>query len=441
MNWQPYPAYKDPGVEWLGEIPEHWQMIRLKFVAAVNMGQSPSSDDCNLNGEGPPFLQGNAEFGSRHPTPKQYCPVANKHAATGDLLLSVRAPVGALNIADQFYGIGRGLCAITPANKHLDREYVWYLLQVTRTELDVEATGSTYDAVSTDEVANMRCTIPPLFEQRAIAAFLDRETARLDALVARQERLIELLQEKRAALISHAVTKGLNPTVPMKDSGIPWLGEIPAHWEVQRLKNVLQGGLVNGLFKKKDQYGSGTKLVNVVDLYQNDFLIDFDSLDRIEADAQELQRYSVQSGDIFFVRSSLKLEGVAASACMIDIPEPTVFECHLVRVRPSQDRMQPKYLINYLNSSLVRQRLVSLAKTTTMTTISQPQLATLEVIVPPLEEQQAIATHLDRETAKIDALIAKVRETIERLREYRTALISAAVTGKIDVRQEVVVNV
>lgn len=186
---------------------------------------------------------------------------------------------------------------------------------------------------------------------------------------------------------------GLTPTASLigkwkpypayKDSGVKWLGEIPEHWEVKRLKNAAQNGFVNGLFKKKDQFGSGTKLVNVVNLYRDNFLIDFESLDRVETAQEEYEAFKVLPGDIFFVRSSLKLEGVGSSASITEIPEPTVFECHIVR-------------------------------------------------------QHSIATYLNRETDKIDALISRIRENIEKLKEYSTALISAAVTGKIDVREATV---
>src|SRR5206468_1630397 len=152
---------------------------------------------------------------------------------------------------------------------------------------------------------------------------------------------------------------------------------------------------------KKDQFGSGTKLVNVADLYRGNFLIDFDSLDRVETEQDEYETFKVSSGDIFFVRSSLKLEGVGSSASIIEVPEPTVFECHVVRINPSSKLVISKYLINYLNSPLVRQRLVALAETTTMTTIAQPGLASLEIIVPPTSEQNITAIYLDRETAKI----------------------------------------
>ena len=223
----------------------------------------------------------------------------------------------------------------------------------------------------------------------------------------------------------------------MKPSGLEWIEEIPAHWKIKQLKHMVQGGLTNGLFKKKDQFGSGVKLINVIDMYQDDFLVRFEELDRVEAEPHEVERYAVEPGDIFFVRSSLKLEGVAASACIADVPESTVFECHLVRLQPCPRQVLSKYLINYLNSTKTRQRLITLANTVTMATISQPKLASIEIILPPLSEQQTIVDNLDQKTREINYLISTEQRKIDLLKEYRQSLISEAVTGKIDVRNEV----
>jgi len=212
----------------------------LKRVALLNMGQSPPSEDYNQAGLGLPFLQGNADFGARYPLATTFCKTPKKICQTGDLLVSVRAPVGALNSADQPYGIGRGLCAITSIPGRLDQTFLLWALEGTRSELHAVSTGSTYDAVDLDDLGSLRIPLPPLPTQRAIANFLDRKTAALDGLIARKERLLELLAERRAALIHRAVTRGLDPDVPLKDSGVPWIGEIPAHWEVKRLKHVLQ---------------------------------------------------------------------------------------------------------------------------------------------------------------------------------------------------------
>lgn len=201
---------KDSGIELLGKMPEHWKVIRLKFIAKVNMGQSPVSEECNMDGLGTPFLQGNAEFGTRNPTPKLFCSTAKKHSYQKDFLLSVRAPVGALNIADQEYGIGRGLCAITPDIEQLEHAYAWYLLHVVRNGLNIVATGSTYDAVTTGQVGSMNCILPSIPEQHAIVSFLDRETAKLDTLIAYNRDVIEKLREFRTRLISDVVTGKLD---------------------------------------------------------------------------------------------------------------------------------------------------------------------------------------------------------------------------------------
>ncbi|MYA55837.1 hypothetical protein F4X88_06050 [Candidatus Poribacteria bacterium] len=204
--WVYLSEYKESGVEWVGEIPKYWEVKRLKYVADLNMGQSPPSEEYNSDQIGTPFLQGNAEFGLHHPTPKIYCPTAKKYARPGDILLSVRAPVGAINIVDQGYGIGRGLCAIRSRINQLERHYAKYLLEVVRTELHVVATGSTYDAVAVDDISNLTCVVPPLSEQAQIADLLDHKTQRIDDLIATEQRKIELLKEYRQSLIFEAVT-------------------------------------------------------------------------------------------------------------------------------------------------------------------------------------------------------------------------------------------
>jgi type I restriction enzyme S subunit len=204
-KWQPYPTYKDSGVEWLGKIPEHWEVKKLKYISYLTMGQSPSSDDYNHEGYGSPFLQGNAEFGNRHPQAKIFCATVNKYAEKGDILISVRAPVGALNEADTRYGIGRGLCSIRPRDIII-RQFAWYLIQVVKVELNFLSTGSTYEAVAVTDISNLSCLLPPLPEQQKIAQFLDRETSKIDNLITKTRTSIDHLKEYRTALISAAVT-------------------------------------------------------------------------------------------------------------------------------------------------------------------------------------------------------------------------------------------
>ena len=421
-----YPEYKPSGVEWLGEIPGHWKLMRLKFVSWVNMGQSPSSEDCNSEGSGEPFLQGNAEFGEQYPTAKLYCPNAPKHAPARSYLLSVRAPVGALNIADQRYGIGRGLCAIVPDNEYLENSFCFYLIEVAKTELHSKATGSTYDAVSAEDVRNMGGVVPPLPEQRAIAAFLDRETARIDALVAKKERLVELLQEKRAALISHAVTKGLDSGVEMKDSGVEWLGEIPGHWETRKINHLFRY-IGSGTTPRSDDFGwydGHIPWVTSAELRENVItdtekkvthaaLREFSGLKLYRPGTLLVAMYGATIGRL----GILGVEATVNQAC-----------CALSGPLETHKRFVFYWLWAHKGA------IICLSVGGGQPNIGQETIRQLRISLPPLPEQRGIAAFLDRETARIDALVAKVGEAIERLREYRTALISAAVTGKIDVR-------
>lgn len=219
-----------------------------------------------------------------------------------------------------------------------------------------------------------------------------------------------------------------------KDSGVEWLGQIPAHWSSTRLRFLLSEGFANGLFKKKDEWGTGTRIINVFDVYTADDLVDEKSLDRVECSESEAERYSAEYGDFFFVRSSLKLEGIGKSATLLDAEESMVFECHLVRGRPDLEFVSPKFLNYYLNCDLARQDLISKANQVTMTTIDQSKFKDLWISIPDLDEQDAIARFLDYETTQIDELIAEQEALIEKFKEYRTALITNAVTGAIDVR-------
>lgn len=428
--FRPHPQYKDSGVEWLGKIPAHWEARRLKYLSRIIMGQSPPSDIVNTFGEGLPFLQGNADFGSEHPTARTYCPYPPKVAAPEDILISVRAPVGAINSADREYGIGRGLCAIRPFVRQLGRRYCSYFLQVARSQLDSIAKGSTYDAVSADDVSCLMLSVPSIEEQHRISYFLDREMARIDALIEKKERLIELLQENRTALITQAVTKGLDPTVPMKDSGVEWLGKIPAHWGFKRLKRIVE-------FR-----GGGTPSKDNLDYWHGDILwvspkdmkvsVVMDTEDKITPQAvRESATKLVPAGAVLLVvRSGILMHSipVALSGRKLTLNQD------LKALIPRSDLL-PEYLF-YLISGMQRKLLAEWKKEgATVESLEIDLVAQTQTPLPDEGEQHGIAAFLDRQTAKIDALMSKIREAITSLREYRTALISAVVTGKIDVRE------
>ncbi|MGD8719878.1 MAG: restriction endonuclease subunit S [Candidatus Zixiibacteriota bacterium] len=432
-RFRPYPAYKPSGVDWLGEIPEHWDVKKLKYGTNILMGQSPSSDTYDNENAILPFLQGNAEFSEKHPIAQKFCDAAVKIAPKGALLLSVRAPVGALNIADQNYGIGRGLCGVIVKPGALSRSFLWYLIHIIKEELFSQATGSTYEAVSADEVSSLLTLFPPIEEQTAIAAFLERETAKIDALVAKKERLIELLEERRAALISRAVTRGLDPDAPLKPSGVDWLGEIPKGWEVLPLKrlSIISYGLGLELDRTETE---GTYILSLPNVTLEGIL-NLSEVPKTRLSDEEKETLLLKKGDLLFNWRSGSPEHVGKTAYFDQDGEYTHVS-FLLRLRFNSNEHDSRYFRYFLNN-LRSTGFFSSSKFRVNTTFNQTELRDLAVMVPPVDEQSAIAAFLDRETAKIDALVAKVREGIEKLKEYRTALISAAVTGKIDVREEV----
>jgi len=277
----------------------------------------------------------------------------------------------------------------------------------------------------------MDIPIPPHDEQRAIAAFLDRETARIDALVAKKERLIELLQEKRTALITRAVTKGLDPNVPMKDSGAECIGEIPVHWDAMRLKFLLAAPLKYGANEAAELDDPDLpRYVRITDIDEKDGLRE-ETFKSLPADVAE--EYLLREGDLLFARS-----GATAGKTLLYRRSwgKCAYAGYLIRARLETSRAWPDFVRYFTASSTYWQWLSAAFIQATIQNVSAERYASLVVPLPRYPEQRAIAAFLDSETARIDALVAKVRDAIDRLKELRTALISAAVTGKIDVRRE-----
>ena len=224
----------------------------------------------------------------------------------------------------------------------------------------------------------------------------------------------------------------MKPYATYKPSGVPWLGDVPGHWDVLSLRHAMDGLAMNGLFKKSEEFGRGTPLVNVSDLFQESFAVDVDSLERVACTPEEIEKYAVQEGDLFLVRSSLKLEGIAQFAVARVVKEPTVFECHIVRIRPDLVLTCPLFLSYYLNAPFARQSLVSRSKTTTMTTIDQNEALSTPMLLPLLDEQRAIAAYLDVEAARIDTLIREKNELMGLLKEWRQSVIAEVVTKGLD---------
>jgi type I restriction enzyme S subunit len=448
-----HPAYKDSGVEWLREIPAHWEVKRLKTLASVQLS---NVDKKSVEGEEPVRLcnytdvyyneriTSDLEFMTATAAREQ---VRRFSLLAGDVLITKDSEswtdiaVPAV-VVDDLPDVlcGYHLALVRPGGDAFGAFLSRAFSAIgPRNQFQVAANGITRFGLGSDAIRTGLFAMPPEPEQRAIAAFLDRETARIDALVAKKERLIELLQEKRTALITRAVTRGLDPTVPMKDSGVEWLGEIPAHWEVKRLKHVLRaakGAIKTGPFgsqlQSAEMQGGDIKVYNQRSVLDRDFAAgdNYVSLEKFRA----LSAFEAFPGDLLITTRG----SIGRCAILPEGAERGILHPCLMRVQPDQRWILTRFLeIQIEECFIALDQLKYMSNATTIDVIYSESLREVWLTLPPLQEQRAIEAFLDEETIRLDALIAKVRDAIDRLKELRTALISAAVTGKIDVQEEV----
>jgi type I restriction enzyme S subunit len=412
-RFKPYPEYKDSGVEWLGEIPVGWEVKRLKYLATLNNETLPESTDSELEIMYIDISSVDNVRGivSKEPLTFAKAPSrARRVVRDGDIIIStvrtyLRA-IAAITNPEPYLVVSTGFAVVRPGPE-LSTNFMGFMA---RSPYMVEwvvanSTGVSYPAINETELGTIPVAFPPPSQQQAIADFLDRETAKIDALIEKKEKLIELLQEKRTAVISHAVTKGLNPNVPMKYSGVEWLGEIPAHWEVKRLKQLCTFA-----------YG--------------------DSLPDNERTDGEVQVYGsngpVGIHDHANTLAPCVIIGRKGSFGKVNFSRHPVFA---IDTTFFLDQRHTSMDIRWLYYILIHAQLDRASKDSAVPGLERQDAYSHFACYCPLSEQRAIADFLDRETAKIDALVKKIREGIELLKEYRAALISAAVTGKIDVRE------
>lgn len=288
------------------------------------------------------------------------------------------------------------------------------------------STGVSYPAINASELVAIPVAVPPTDEQAHIAEFLDRETAKIDALVAEQQQLVELLKEKRQAVISHAVTKGLNSNAPMKDSGIEWLGEVPAHWEVLTLRRFLNEHR-QGYYSGDPYVDEGVKLLRITDLRP------FGRVDTMECpqveDREEIEPFLLEEGDFVFARTG----GAGLFGLVEALEEPVAYASYLIRFRFSE-RARPSFLRHYLLSNVFQDAVRQHIHGGVNQNIHAEDIKNQYIALPPDAEQVAVAAFLDRETSKFETLARESQLAIDLLQERRIALISAAVTGQIDVR-------
>ncbi|MEO5347744.1 MAG: restriction endonuclease subunit S [Magnetococcus sp. YQC-9] len=438
MSFSRYPDYKDSGVEWLGEVPGHWILTSLKRIFAIISGSTPKSDRESFWGGDIVWitpadlsqLDGYMITGSARTISEEgLASCGTTIIPEGCIILSTRAPIGSLGITSMSLCTNQGCKALVP-NRETDCKFFYYLLSIATDELNIRGKGTTFLEISSDALAAFYIPVPSPPEQSAIAAFLDRETGKIDALVAEQEKLIALLKEKRQAVISHAVTKGLNPNAPMKDSGIEWLGEVPEHWDVVPVSyryevqlgkmldtNKISGHHLRPYLRVFDvQWGQ----INLQDLPE----MDFDEDDRI--------KFSLRPGDLMVNEGG---SYVGRSAIWRGEIEECYYQKALHRLRAiNKERDSAEFLFHIMDNATKQGVFVAGGNQATIEHLTAEALRRYRFGFPPIGEQLAIANFLESAIAKLDTLTAEAQRAIDLLKERRSALISAAVTGKIDVR-------
>jgi type I restriction enzyme S subunit len=437
-RFRPYPAYKDSGVEWLGKIPAIWGVKRLKRIVKFGGGGTPSKENIEYwRGDIPWVSPKDMKVSVVSDTEDKITAQAVSESATklvpaGAVLIVVRSGILIHSIPVALAGrevtLNQDLKALIPTPEIVSK-YLAYLISGMQRELLAEwkKEGATVESLELDLVANTPTPLPSTLEQHAIATFLDRETSKIDALVAKKERLIELLQEKRTAFITRAVTKGLDPNVPMKESGVAWLREIPAHWEHGRLHSFWT--VIDCKHRTAVYVDEGIPIVSTTEVKPGRLRLDGPR--RVsEPDFDDLTGGGrrPRRGNIVYSRNAS-----VGSAAYIDTDEPFCMGQDVWLITSAGDQL---YLTYQLNSPTVLGQIEAVSVGSTFQRINVAQIKNFHVVRPPQNEQNAIAAVLDGETTKIDVLIGKVREAIDRLKELRASLISASVTGKIDVREE-----
>lgn len=451
-KYQAYPDYQPVDIDWIDEIPSHWKTSKMRYMFSFGKGLTITKD--NLKDDGIPCVnygEVHSKFGFEV-TPHKHalkC-VDESYLKSGSSSLLKKGDLVFADTSEDIDGSGNFTQLISDslvfAGYHTiiarpyDREcyrFFAYLIDAKelRTQIRHAVKGVKVFSITQAILRSVNIWLPPLEERKQIAAFLDHETAKIDTLIEKQQQLIELLKEKRQAVISHTVTKGLNPDAPMKDSGIEWLGEVPENWNISKLRYMFSFG--KGLtITKENLKDDGIPCVNYGEVHSKfGFEIDPNKHSLKYVDESYLKSSSsslLQKGDLIFADTSEDIEG-SGNFTQLTSDSAIFAGYHTIIARPYV-RECSRFYAYLVDSKEFRTQIRHSVKGVKVFSITQAILRSANIWLPPLDERKKIAAFLDNKTIKIDHLIEKQLQAIRLMQERRIALISAAVTGKIDVR-------
>ena len=435
MTMRVYPDYRDSGVEWLGDMPEHWAVTRLRDVAELINGY-PFDSELFDQYQGIPLVRIRDLFTPATEVKWSGDPVPAAEIGDGDILIGMD---GDFNVAWWTHGpalLNQRLCCARALSEVTSQRFLFYCLPFPLKALNEVTYATTVKHLSSLDVLKFRLPLPPPHEQRAIASFLDRETERIDGLTEKKRLLIERLEEYRTALITRTVTRGLppeaartaglDPSPGLKASGVEWLGDVPEHWRVMRLKHIAQ--IRYGLGEPPPEDPEGPPIIRATDVKSGE--IQADGLLRVSADAVPRGRNAfLKTGEILVVRSGAY---TGDSAIVPPEFEGSVAGYDIV-VRVTEGI--PKFVAwQLLGGTVLDAQFQLRSMRAAQPHLNADDIGETWITFPPLDEQALLSAYLDDESFRVSAALGQTTKAIERLQEYRTALITAAVTGKIDVR-------
>lgn len=446
QNMRKYPTYKDSGIEWIGEIPEHWEIKRLKYLteSPLKYGANEAAEEKNI--EHPRYIR-ITDFGNdgklREDTFRSLPPeIAEPYLLKeGDLLFARSgATVGKTFLFKdyKYKACFAGYLIKASFNpKMVNSNYINYytLSHYYENWKHSVFQQATIQNIGADKYNQFVVVLPnSVDEQNQIVAYLDNKTELVNTLISKKQKLIELLKEERTAVINQAVTKGLDPDAPMKDSGIEWLGEVPAHWEVSKMKflcSLIKDG-THGSFVRVDQ---GFRLLSVRNIVNDKFVFREDDSFVSENDFIAISSpFLIQQNDIQLAIVGATLGKVAI---VNELPEKFVTQRSLATIRADENLLNYKFLYYFIKSQKYQSFLWLNTGFSAQPGIYLGALQNSHICCPDLEEQLQIVSWIEDQLSIIDELQDRIKKEIKLLKEYKTALISEVVIGKVDVREEV----
>ena len=431
---KPYAEYKESGLPWLGQVPKHWNQRRMKFLFNERV-QKGFADEPLLAATQTKGVVRKEDYGARTVTAMKDFHLL-KLVEKGDFVISLRSFEGGIEVSHCRGIISPAYTILSPTREANQSYYSRFFKSPDFiSSLTLFVTGIREGQnIDYERLNRAYMPLPPTEEQVAIGRFLDWANGRLERAIRAKRKVIALLGEQKQAIIHRADTRGLDPSVPLKSSGIPWLWDIPQHWEVLPLKGVcvVQSGITLG----KDYAGQALRefpylrVANVQAGHVNLAIIK-----RIRVTKAEAVRCMLQKGDVLMTEGGDPDK--LGRGCVWDLQvDPCLHQNHVFAVRPNQSRLEPRFLSALMGASYARAYFESTAKqTTNLASTNKTKIGMFKVLLPPTAEQKSLLTSLDTETLPMNTAISRLEREIELLREYRTRLVADVVTGKLDVRE------